>query len=370
MKNNNKNTKKYVTGVFALLFAFNIATAAVPGSISDSTGFAITASAAEYTYTKAPVWTWNAGNTAATAKFVSNEDPDVAKIVNATITYDNIIDYSRTKYGERKVTATVVFNGKIYSDTRMTANYSIPVYNDYYYRNYSYYNDYYNYYNYCNGYYNKYYYGDYYNYYNYYNGYYNNGYYVNYYGANGGFIPSAVADRPYTGYTQYADTSFIDTNRYALSGTLSAIEIGTYTYTVTPINNYTWADGTTGSKTVTWRITNNYRYGYYYRSVRNYIHMSDDAIKSGVMVSRLAASAGDQVTVNNVMNYRTVMVYNYYTGNLVAIIEPFSTSSFTMPAFGVGIAFADEIDQAASDSDGSVIYVFDSDKKVFNKITK
>lgn len=174
MKNNNM-IKKRVSGVFALLCAFGIATAAVPGFFSDSTGFAITAEAADYTYTTAPVWTWNLDCSAATAKFVSNEDPNVVKVINATITYDNIYNYSRAYNGERRATATVVFDGKIYSDTRMTTNYSIPTYNyDYYYRNYNYYDGYYN------GYYNNYYNG-YRN--NYYNGYYND-YYNRYYNGN------------------------------------------------------------------------------------------------------------------------------------------------------------------------------------------
>ena len=62
---------------------------------------------------------------------------------------------------------------------------------------------------------------------------------------------AAASDKIYTGELQTGVTG-VNVN---LVGVLSATNIGTYTATATPKTNYAWADGSTTSKTLTWKIT-------------------------------------------------------------------------------------------------------------------
>ena len=59
------------------------------------------------------------------------------------------------------------------------------------------------------------------------------------------------ADRTYTGSAQngYSSKANVD-----LSGTYSATNSGSYTYTATPSKNHAWSDGTTTGKTITWTL--------------------------------------------------------------------------------------------------------------------
>ena len=65
---------------------------------------------------------------------------------------------------------------------------------------------------------------------------------------------TAVATASNKSYTGSAQIGVTGTN-VDLSGTTSATNIGTYTATATPKANYAWSDGTTTSKTLTWKIT-------------------------------------------------------------------------------------------------------------------
>ena len=66
-------------------------------------------------------------------------------------------------------------------------------------------------------------------------------------------VPQAVAGLTYTGTDQ---TGVAAGSGYVLSGTTKATAVGSYTAKakLTDATNYTWADGTTGEKTITWRI--------------------------------------------------------------------------------------------------------------------
>lgn len=64
-------------------------------------------------------------------------------------------------------------------------------------------------------------------------------------------VPTGNANLTYTGKAQ---TGISAGTGYTVSGTTSATEPGDYTATVTPTANYTWTDGTTGSKQVKWTI--------------------------------------------------------------------------------------------------------------------
>ena len=60
-----------------------------------------------------------------------------------------------------------------------------------------------------------------------------------------------ASDKVYTGVAQTGVTG-VNVN---LVGVLSATNVGTYTATATPKSNYAWADGSTTSRTLTWKIT-------------------------------------------------------------------------------------------------------------------
>ena len=60
-----------------------------------------------------------------------------------------------------------------------------------------------------------------------------------------------VSDKTYNGSTQ---TALSNTIEYTVGGTTSAIDVGTYTATVTPTSNYMWSDNTITAKNVQWKI--------------------------------------------------------------------------------------------------------------------
>ena len=62
---------------------------------------------------------------------------------------------------------------------------------------------------------------------------------------------ATTSNKLYTGSVQIGVTG----TNVDLSGTTSAINVGTYTATATPKANYAWSDGTTTAKTLTWKIT-------------------------------------------------------------------------------------------------------------------
>ena len=53
-------------------------------------------------------------------------------------------------------------------------------------------------------------------------------------------------------------TGVATSDTYTISGTSKATTAGTYSCTVTPTSNYTWQDGTTEAKTLTWKIATPY----------------------------------------------------------------------------------------------------------------
>lgn len=63
-------------------------------------------------------------------------------------------------------------------------------------------------------------------------------------------LPSSISF-VYNGKTQYFPTS----DGYTVTGTASAINVGTYTVNLSLSNNYAWTDNTRIDKTVTWKIT-------------------------------------------------------------------------------------------------------------------
>ena len=67
-------------------------------------------------------------------------------------------------------------------------------------------------------------------------------------------LPVQSGTLTYTGNPQSPTLSGYDPAKMTLGGTTTATDAGEYTASVTPTANYCWADGSTGAKTVTWRI--------------------------------------------------------------------------------------------------------------------
>ncbi|RKJ75325.1 hypothetical protein D7X33_17650 [Butyricicoccus sp. 1XD8-22] len=67
-------------------------------------------------------------------------------------------------------------------------------------------------------------------------------------------VPVQSDTLTYNGNPQSPTLSGYDPAKMTLGGTTSATDAGEYTASVTPTANYQWADGSTGAKTVTWRI--------------------------------------------------------------------------------------------------------------------
>ena len=67
-------------------------------------------------------------------------------------------------------------------------------------------------------------------------------------------VPAQSGSLTYTGSVQYPSWSNYDSSKLTIGGTTSGMNAGTYTATFTPKQGYQWADGTTGARSVSWRI--------------------------------------------------------------------------------------------------------------------
>ena len=76
-------------------------------------------------------------------------------------------------------------------------------------------------------------------------------------------VPSTQATWWYTGSTVTPTWSNYDSSKLTIGGTTSAVNISSYTATFTPKANYTWSDGTTAAKSVTWKIASGSGTSYY-----------------------------------------------------------------------------------------------------------
>ena len=67
-------------------------------------------------------------------------------------------------------------------------------------------------------------------------------------------VPSQNGSLTYTGSEQAPSWSGYDTAKMTIGGTVKGTTAGSYNATFTPGANYQWTDGTTGAKTVQWKI--------------------------------------------------------------------------------------------------------------------
>lgn len=69
-----------------------------------------------------------------------------------------------------------------------------------------------------------------------------------------GSVPSTTTSYWHTGSAITPSWTNYDANKMTMGGTSSATNVGTYTTTFTPKANYTWSDGSTAAKSVSWTI--------------------------------------------------------------------------------------------------------------------
>lgn len=69
-------------------------------------------------------------------------------------------------------------------------------------------------------------------------------------------VPTQSAGLSYDGTEKTPSWTGYDPDKMTIDGVTSATDVGTYTVTFTPTNNYQWFDGTTTAKEATWEITN------------------------------------------------------------------------------------------------------------------
>lgn len=67
-------------------------------------------------------------------------------------------------------------------------------------------------------------------------------------------VPSQSGTLTYNKNSQSPSWSNYDTSKMTIGGTTSGTNAGTYNATFTPKSDYCWSDGTTTSKTVSWKI--------------------------------------------------------------------------------------------------------------------
>lgn len=67
-------------------------------------------------------------------------------------------------------------------------------------------------------------------------------------------VPSNNSNLVYNGYEQSPDWKNYDSSKMEMSGTITATTAGTYTTKFTPTGNYMWLDGSTKTRSVSWKI--------------------------------------------------------------------------------------------------------------------
>lgn len=67
-------------------------------------------------------------------------------------------------------------------------------------------------------------------------------------------VPTQNGTLTYTGSAQSPSWNNYDPDKLTLGGVTTSTDAGTYSATFTPKNNYVWADGTSGAKSVSWTI--------------------------------------------------------------------------------------------------------------------
>lgn len=120
-------------------------------------------------------------------------------------------------------------------------------------------------------------------------------------------VPSTKTTWWYTGSTVTPTWTNYDSAKLTIGGTTSAVNISSYTATFTPKSNYTWSDGTTTAKSVTWKIASGTGTSYY-----NATQYGSDRLGNAMNVTYRIREDWSYVTNSSTVYVQSIQ-FNYYT---------------------------------------------------------
>lgn len=120
-------------------------------------------------------------------------------------------------------------------------------------------------------------------------------------------VPSTKTTWWYTGSTVTPTWSNYDSAKLTIGGTTSAVNISSYTATFTPKSNYTWSDGTTAAKSVTWKIASGTGTSYY-----NATQYGTDRLGNSMSVTYRIREDWSYVTNSSTVYVQSIQ-FTYYT---------------------------------------------------------
>ncbi len=120
-------------------------------------------------------------------------------------------------------------------------------------------------------------------------------------------VPSTKATWWYTGSTITPTWSNYDSAKLTIGGTTSAVNISSYTATFTPKTNYTWSDGTTAAKSITWKIASGTGTSYY-----NTTQYGTDRLGNAMAVTYRIREDWSYLTNSSTVYVQSIQ-FTYYT---------------------------------------------------------
>ena len=120
-------------------------------------------------------------------------------------------------------------------------------------------------------------------------------------------VPSTAETWWYTGSTVTPTWSNYDSSKLTIGGTTSAVNIETYTASFTPKGNYTWSDGTTAAKSVSWKIASGTGTSYYTAT-----QYGNDRLGNSMSVTYSVREDWSYITNSSTVYVQSIR-FNYYT---------------------------------------------------------
>ena len=120
-------------------------------------------------------------------------------------------------------------------------------------------------------------------------------------------VPSTTATWWYTGSTVTPTWFNYDASKLTKGGTTSAVNIGSYSTTFTPTGNYTWSDGSTAAKSVSWKIAAGTGTSYYTAT-----QYGSDRLGNSMSVTYSIREDWSYITNSSVVYVQNIR-FNYYT---------------------------------------------------------
>ena len=105
-------------------------------------------------------------------------------------------------------------------------------------------------------------------------------------------------------------------NNVTLTGTIKATNVGTYTAYATPNENYAWSDGTTGTKTLTWTISQAVAKigNTYYSTLQNAINAAPNS--TATTITLIANTTESGISIASTKNINLNLNSKTITGNI------------------------------------------------------